>query len=316
MSDNDLKPISSTHFEQVIQNGCTLLMDIMGYGQVNLLNKLMVLGYKISPASLSNILNNKGAGKDILRRVSEGIIKLVQSELGYSYNYEIFKFNDITESGWQQHIVPESEEDVVTQDTVRFHFDGRVPVQYKTAFFAGSHQEVVEVGVRLNTFSSYFTSQSDQVYKDHIIRLLERGVHFKCYLVEPYSAEASIYFADRAKIQKSEQDSVLEIKRVVGRLKALIEEFEQLHVSGKFEVFFYKHIPYSNFFIVDGATENGKMMVSNYLYGVRRAASPVWEFSRKANPPLYRKYWESVQYYISDSISLDTFLKKYPTFLI
>ena len=306
MPKKDEKQANVVHFETIIKKGCELLMDTMYYGQINIVNKLTVRRYKISTAWLSSFLNGTRPGKpDVLMKISEGIKYLVEQELGYTYQYELQDYNTQSALGWRQNILPESEQEIDTLQSVKFHDDGRVPVQYKTAFFAHAQHEVIEIGVRLNTFSSYFTSQNDQVYKAHIIKLLERGVNVKGYLLDPDSNEARIYFHDRAKVQSKENDAIDEMKRVKENLRSLVREFAQMGLKGKFEIYEYKHIPYGNFFVVDGAEPDGKMMMANYIYGIRRAESPVWEFSKKANPPLYRKYWESVQKFIEDAKKLE-----------
>jgi hypothetical protein len=306
MPKKDDNQANVVHFESIIKKGCELLMTIMCYGQINIVNKLTVRRYKISTAWLSSFLNGTRPGKpDVLMKISEGIQYLVEQELGYTYQYELQAYSTESPLGWEQKVQPESEQEIDTLQSVKFHDDGRVPVQYKTAFFANAQHEVIEIGVRLNTFSSYFTSQNDQVYKAHIIKLLERGVNIKGYLLDPESNEARIYFHDRAKVQIKENDAIDEMKRVKENLRSLVREFAQMGLKGKFEIYEYKHIPYGNFFVVDGAEPDGKMMMANYIYGIRRAESPVWEFSKKANPPLYRKHWESVQKFIADAKKLE-----------
>ena len=202
MPKQDEKQANVVHFEAIIKKGCELLMNTMYYGQINIVNKLTVRRYKISTAWLSSFLNGTRPGKpDVLMKISEGIKYLGEQELGYTYQYELQAYSEESAPNWRQNILPESEQDIDSIESVKFHHDGRVPVQYKTAFFANAQHEVIEIGVRLNTFSSYFTSQNDQVYKAHIIKLLERGVNVKGYLLDPESNEARIYFHDRAKVQ-------------------------------------------------------------------------------------------------------------------
>jgi hypothetical protein len=306
MPNKDDKQANIVHFEAIIKKGCDLLMTIMCYGQINIVNKLTVRRYKISTAWLSSFLNGTRPGKpDVLMKISEGIKDLVEQELGYTYQYDLQAYSTESAPGWEQNILPESEQEIDTVESIKFHHEGRVPVQYKTAFFANAQHEVIEIGVRLNTFSTYFTSQNDQVYKVHIIKLLERGVNVKGYILNPDSHEARIYFLDRAKVQSKENDAIDEMKRIKENLCSLVREFAQMGLKGKFEIYEYRHIPYGNFFVVDGAAGEGKMMVSNYMYGIRRAESIVWEFSKKANPPLYRKHWESVQKFIEGAIKLE-----------
>lgn len=307
MPKKNEKQANVVHFESIIKEGCKLLMTTMYYRQKNIINKLNLMKYEISPSWLSTFLKGSRPGDALmLMNIAEGVKYIVEQELGYTYEYELQAYSTEQKDDWERNILPESDQEINTIKSVKFHHDGRVSVKYKTDYFAKAKEEVIEIGVRLNTFSSYFTSQNDQVYRAHIIQLLERGVNVKGYLLSPDSNEARMYFLDRVKVKNSEKnDPIDEMKKVKENLRSLVREFAQMGLKGKFEIYEYKHVPYGNFFVVDGATPDGKMMVANYIYGIRRAESPVWEFSKKANPKLYRKYWESVQKFIEGATKLE-----------
>jgi hypothetical protein len=76
-------------------------------------------------------------------------------------------------------------------------------------------------------------------------------------------------------------------------------------LAEQLEAYTYRHIPYNHFLIVDGKTRAGKMMVSHYMYGVKRADCPVVEFSKQTNHDLYRKYWKSYQDLILHAKAID-----------
>ncbi len=292
------KTSKEERLKNIVCRGLDHLQDKFDYGQRNVVNKLKMLELPVSAASLSNIKNGKPVGLAILSQAAKGIQLLLHQELDIAFDVELQDFRRLATPGWVASVVPERTPQSPEDSGFILHGDGRVPLQQKTDFIADAQQEVIEVGVRLNSFSSYFISQNESAYKMHIISLLRKGVNIKGYLLDPDSQEARIYFDDRAQVQSFEKDAIGEIKKVVERLKSLCVEFEAMQLQGKFEIYLYKHIPYSLFFVVDGATESGKMMVSPYLYGVRRANCPVMEFTKKDQPPLFRKYWESMQLFL------------------
>jgi hypothetical protein len=69
-----------------------------------------------------------------------------------------------------------------------------------------------------------------------------------------------------------------------------------MQLKGQFDIFLYRHIPCAMYLMVDGPNpEQAKMMVSPYLYGIKRADCPVFEFTRKQQPKLFRTYQESLR---------------------
>lgn len=292
------------NYNEVIKKGCILLMSQKGYKQINIVNKLDVLGCRISPALLNKILKDKEASRQSLKSIGESMLVLVNKELGLSFNEQVKSFSDKPEQSWKEEIVEENAAIYIRSKDTKLHIDGRVTIDYKTSFYSDAKFEIIQIGVRLNTYSQYFTSQNSTVYKDHIIELLERGVNIKAYLIDPDCNEARLYFDDRSITQKTESYGTNDIKRVIERLCEVRDELNNLGHKGHFEVYKYKHFPYGNFVIVDGNTSDGKMMVAHYLYGIKRADIPVWEFSKKSHPKLYRKYLDSVQKYIEKAVPI------------
>ncbi len=288
--------------KNIVCKGLEHLFHHLDYGQNNVLNKFRMLNHVVSAASLSNIKNGKPVGLPTLSLAAKGMQALLQQEMDMVFDTKVQDFRPQHTPGWSASVVPEKP--LQSDPDFIMHADGRVSVQQKADFIADAKKEVIEVGVRLNSFSTYFTSHNEGAYKMHILALLRKGVDIKAYLLDPDCAEARIYFDDRARVQSFEKDSIEEIKKVIERLKSLCSEFEAMNLAGKFEVYLYRHIPYSLFYVVDGATEAGKMMISPYLYGIRRANSPVLEITRKDQPPLYRKYWESLQLYVDGAQKL------------
>lgn len=212
--------------------------------------------------------------------------------MAYSKEHREFRANGL--SDWEPYIIPEEPLKLPDDSGLVIHEDGRVSIGYKTEFIATAQKEVIEVGVRLKTFSEYFTSRRENEYKDYISTLLKKGVSFKAYLLDPDSNEARLYFDDRARVQESESDAIAEMKKAIEKLIRIAKEFEQNRYPGSFEIYIYKHIPYNHFLVVDRQLEGGKMMVSHYLYATRRAECPVWEFRRSTHPKLYEMYHRSL----------------------
>lgn len=291
---------------QIIQSGFQLLEEKLAYKQINIVNKLNILEHSVSPATLNKVLNDKGGGKSTLKIIAEGIQKIIASELGYQYNKEqnIFLFSP-EEENWRPFLIPEqAEENDTAEEKIIFHAGGRLSIEKKVEFMQRAQREIIEVGVRLHTFSEYFTSRSENEFAMHIEALLKKGVNLKLYLLDPDSNESRIYFNDRGKVQKSELQAIESTKTVIQQLQEIKADFEKKKLSGQFDVFSYKHIPYNHFLITDGETSLGRMMLSHYIYGIRRADCPVIEFSKAVDKNLYERYWKSLQYYIEGAKKL------------
>ncbi|MBI1227818.1 MAG: hypothetical protein GC192_21465 [Bacteroidetes bacterium] len=224
------------------------------------------------------------------------IQELIKAELDYGWIDS--SYQHLASKGWKAIEIKESipkELSIHLNKGFIFHTEGRLEIHQKVAFISNAQKEVVEFGVTLNTFASYFNSRRDGEYKTHVEELLNRGVNFKCYLLDPESNEASVYFDDRRREQDNEIINVEPIRDAIRKLANIKKTIDAKSFIGKFEVFTYKHIPYNYFMIVDGNTPNGGMMVSHYLYGIQRAKCPVWEFNKSHNHEMYRRYWESYQ---------------------
>lgn len=289
-----------------VQKALEHLQERLNYGQVQVINKLKTLECAVSASSLSNIKNGRSVGFQALNLASKGMSLLMERELDMGFDAEKLDFQERKTAGWEPFIVPEHDAEQEKNETgFKLHPDGRLSLPEKTAFMSTAAKEVIEVGVRLNSFSFYFVSQNEKAYKSHIINLLKRGVNVKGYLLDPESNEARLYFEDRARVQGFEKDSIGEIKKVIERLREVSAEMEALQLKGKFEIFLYKHIPCNLFFAVDGGEKEGaKMIVSPYLYGVRRANCPVFEFSKKDQPQMFRTHWESLQLFVEGAKKL------------
>lgn len=300
--DKMLRLKKDERYADIIRKGLVLLSERQDYRQVDVLAKLETLGKPVSRASLSNVVTGaRSVGLPVMRKASDGLEEIIQSELGMAYDPDARSFFPVAASGWQPYIIPVHPTATPETSSVMTYFDGRVSISHKTAFISSAQKEVIEVGIRLKTFADYFISRKEKEYKDYISTLLERGVNFKAYMLDPDCQEARMYFEDRKKVQEEEADAVLEMKRVVEKLRRLVREFAQRAYRGKFEVYLYRHIPYNHFLLVDPQEKGAKMMVSHYIYGIKRADCPVWEFTRNAPEQLYAKYEKSLGDYLRDA---------------
>ena len=279
------------------------LYDQLAYTQVAVIDKLRLLGHVVSPASLSKIKTGKDVGLPLLISVAKGIQLIMEQELDMAFNGKTEDFEPLDTLGWKPTVVPK----IPPQDTQKFtlHPEGRLLVDEKARFIKNATQEIIELGIRLNTLSNYFTNINENAYKTHVINLLKKGVVIKGYLLDPDSNEARIYFDDRSKVQTFEKDSIEDIKKVIARFKVLDAEFKAMNLKGRLEIYLYRHIPNSFYLVVDGTMmETAKMMVSPYLYGIGRANCPVMEFTKKDQSYLFRKHWESLQLFMEGAHQL------------
>lgn len=293
-----------TRLRNIVIKGLEHLSDKLTYGQKNIVNKFDALGYKLTPSALSKMKKGGEVGLKSLSQTAKFMQELIQLELDMVYEPATQDFVKQQTPDWQAYVVPEIAKIPESRTPFTFHENGRVSIQEKTKFIAEARKDVLEIGVRLNSYTGYFTSQSEKAFKVHIVDLLRKGVSIRSYLLDPDTNEARIYFDDRAKVQTFEKDAISETKRNMERLKALCKEFEDMKLAGTFEVYLYKHIPFSQILVVDSAMEGAKMMVSNYLYGIKRADCPVLEFTKREKPQLYNKYWESFQHFVEGAVKL------------
>lgn len=283
-------------YRNIIRQGITALKAQKHHSQVVIINKLRYLKYKISEPSLSNILNNRKVGLSILKSVADGIQELVKSEIGLIWKNHEF-ISDKKSSPNRLKEIPElssKSPSLVLKPGFAFHENGRIPISHKVEFLSSAQNEILEFGVTLSTFCSYFFSRNDQEFKVPIIKLLEKGINYKCYLLDPECNEARLYFDDRARISEDDKKGPEKIKETINKLRRIRDEFQKAEYLGTFQIYTYKHVPYNYFTTVDRGKPIGKIMVSHYIYGESRANCPVMEISRKESPTLFRRYSDSL----------------------
>lgn len=283
-------------YRTIVITGFNLLQELKGYPQSVIVNKFKTIGIEISNSSFNNIINQKEVGIGSLRLAQSGIISLVTSELGYKYDQSTNNFIEVNESKNAPNATTIPEYDPKKYKDRKgflFHENGRPTIQQKVHFLQGAQKEIIEFGLRLRTFTDYFYSRNESEFARPIKKTLQRGVNLKLYLINPDANEARLYFQDIAKHKPDELESLEIIKRVIKRLKDIQREINELGYPGKIKIYTYKHIPQSHYLIIDGATPLGKMMVTHYLYGIKRADCPMLEVSKQYNYELYNKYYRS-----------------------
>ena len=182
----------------------------------------------------------------------------------------------------------------------KIHESGRLTIPEKVSFINDIKFEYIEIGVAMRTFVSYFTQRANTEFKNEIELLLKNGVNFKFYLLNPESKIAKEYAKER-----NETDLLANIKNSKNELIKLQKEFNEKGYLGKFEVYYYSHLPYFSLTFADKDTEDGKVMISNYLPIRKRAEMPVIETNKKINPVLYEKYLESFNIIVQKSQKIE-----------
>lgn len=279
--------LSEIQKENLIREAYKLLKSNKGYSQRKVVHKLNYLGYKTNVTAFSQVNNKKSISAEALVTLFEGMKELVEKEICHV----------IKESTAWEKTTDCQEETVQEQNknTITFYEEGRLTIEDKVNFFVGAKKEVIEFGMTLNTFSNYLLSRSEAAYKNHIIQLLKDGVDFKCYLLDPNWQGTKIYFDDRESVCKEGDTGVNKIQSSLRRLKVISDELNTLNHSGQFEVFTYRHFPANYFLAVDISEKSiAKMMVSNYLFGEKRADCPVMSFTRQDQLTLFMRYLQSL----------------------
>jgi hypothetical protein len=283
------------------------------YKQNAIVEKLNILGVKIAVSSYSVLVNlkkNEAKGKtvsiDLIKDVVEGLEEIIKSEKGVVYDKNTQTFISLDEENWKPLIIKMDDETATnTKQYIIIHEKGRLSVSSKINLVKRSQKDFVELGVRLKSFSSHFFDENEDAYKAPIINKLNEGLNFRCFMLNPRGRFAADYFMDRAKVQPEEKFAFEEMKQVLERLKVIRDNVNAQSKKGKMEIYLMNSYPYFHASVSDGDYGNGKMYVAQYLYGISRANSPVFEFTKKENPIFYKKYWNSIQKTISKAIKVE-----------
>lgn len=185
------------------------------------------------------------------------------------------------------------------QSDLIIYQDGRPKLSEKTDLIASARHEVINLGIAHRSFISYFEQRPSREFQDPIIQLLKNGVILKCIFLDPDSDMALKYAEDRA-----EPELINRIRNSIDKLTTIRNEFAQQGLSGKIEIYASSHFPYFAATCIDGGSSNGRLLISSYLYGLKRAEVPHIKFSRYKYEAMFEKYWITISAVLSDSRKL------------
>ena len=267
------------------------------YTQLELVEKFAEYGFSFSKPTMSNLYRQKEkVSFRTWKTATQAFRQLLKEECGMSYNEEKGDFVKTEKATPTVDLLLNQNSIIQSPPPVVFHARGRLQISEKAAFISTAKKEVIEIGVGLRTFTSYFFNHAHYEYQAYVEMLLKKGVNIKCLLIEPKATTSEVYLKDR-----SEEVLLERISENILKLNELKEYFESQDYKGKFEIHTYAHIPYSHFCVIDGHTSNGKMIISPYIFGIKRADSPVFELSKKKHHYLFERYWQSIQLILKNS---------------
>lgn len=287
---------------KLIQKGFQRLYSELGYGQSTVVAKLNYLGFATNTTAFNKIIKNKSIGYQAMMLVYRGMIDLIQKELCLKAK-EGEEWVRLTPC--QPTVIPTELPDTNRKGFI-LHAEGRLEIPEKVEFLSTAKKEIIEFGLTLNSFSSYLLSRKSKDFKEPLLELLRQGVHIRCYLMDPDWSGTSRYFDDRVVAINEGLHGIDKIKASIQKLKVFHQEIATFNHPGTFEVFKYRHFPNNYFLIIDQEDHaSAKMMVSNYLYGLQRAMTPVMEFSRAEQSTLFIRYSESFKKITRDAKKID-----------
>lgn len=276
--------------------------DSVIYTQAVICQKMDVLGFGVSTSLFNKLINNKRVGDSSLLKIKMGLTKLLELELGWYYDPVSETYIKREDKNWQREIidVPDEASTAIKREPV-FHFDGRRSTEEKVEFLQSAKREIIFLGIRLRQFVGFFSNRKDADFKDPILALLGRGVVIKCYLADPDSNLTRAYFTDRATVLPEDAFGDALIPQIIEDLKKIKAELAALCEGAQFEIYTYKHFPTAHFLSVDRSSFAGKMLVSNYTFGIPRSKIPVIEVNKEYNPKLFDMYNRSLEAIIKDA---------------
>ena len=173
--------------------------------------------------------------------------------------------------------------------------EGRLLIDDKVSFISNAKSEVIELGIRLREFTSYFVSRNPTEFKNPVLELLKNGVVLKCYALDGEWA------LNNFTIPEDEKKYYQEIPETLNQLNDFKNEVSKMNIPGSVEIYTYQHIPMFHAQCTDADTSEGRMTLSNYLTGIKRSQCPVIQFSKQTYPKLFETYWNSIHEIIKNS---------------
>lgn len=266
--------------------------------QVEIIEGLSNYGCKIAESTLTNIKKFNPAlkkGKTVspktLSKAAASFKKLVQVTLSKIFNERQLTFEYMKGAG---EIIaapiintPDGGEKII------YHSGGRKTMEYKISFMeqAPTNTTIIELGVRLHSFSTYFDNASDEIYKNRVRKILAKGINLHCLMMDFRHELTKTYFQLRTAARPAEKGKFEEMKEVSERLRALQFELNNEGYSGKVGLFNYVQFPEYHALVV-----KDKMLISPYILGEKRGNCPVIEIHKNKAPNLFRRYLQSIHF--------------------
>ena len=274
------------------------------FNHKTLLIKLQEVQFDIAPATLTNIKKviiegnperKISLSKELLKEAAKAFILVIESNWPLKYDSATNEFIKLENAD------PEPENSSNQAHGIIIYQDGRRSTSEKIQFIKNAKKEIIEVGIRLHTFSQYFTSRRKSEFRDHIEQLLKKGVNMKCLMMDPYSEMTRLYFMDRAKASPEEAKAYEQMPQILEDLKKIKDELNQQGYPGKFELLTYENFPYNHYMMVDPDEDNGKLLLSSYIHGIRRAHCPVMEIRKNTAGITFNTYLESLKLILKEA---------------
>ena len=277
---------------------------ITRFNHTTLVVKLQELQVNTTAATLTNIKKviiegNPGRtialSRDLLKGFAKAFILIVESNWPMKYDPATNEFIKLENAD------PEPENPSNQAHGIIIYQDGRRSTGEKIQFIKNAKKEIIEVGIRLHTFSQYFTSRRKSEFRDHIEQLLKKGVNMKCLMMDPGSEMTRLYFMDRAKALPKEAKAYEQMPQILEDLKKIKEDLNQLGHPGQFKLLTYENFPYNHYMMVDPEEDNGKLLLSSYIHGIIRADCPVMEIRKNTARVTFNTYLKSLKMILEEA---------------
>ncbi|MDX2070219.1 MAG: hypothetical protein SFV55_17460 [Haliscomenobacter sp.] len=274
------------------------------FNHKTLLIKLHEVQFDIAPATLTNIKKviiegnperKISLSKELLKEAAKAFILVIELNWPLKYDPATHEFIKLENTDSEPENTSNQAHGII------IYQDGRRSTSEKIQFIKNAKKEIIEVGIRLHTFSQYFTSRRKSEFRDHIEQLLKKGVNMKCLMMDPASEMTRLYFMDRAKALPKEAKAYEQMPQILDDLKKIKEDLNQLGHPGQFKLFTYENFPYNHYMMVDPEEDNGKLLLSSYIHGIIRADCPVMEIRKNTARVTFNTYLKSLQMILEEA---------------
>lgn len=157
----------------------------------------------------------------------------------------------------------------------------------KMKFMENAKTEVIEVGLDTKEII-----EDPELFKNHLKKLLASGIRYKIIILIPRLDVLS------NRIPKSESQILEEMKNI----KILTDELSRSDLPGELELLLCQEVPMYHAVCIDRHSNDGVMIVTNYLNGTKKEKCPVLHFSKISNSETFRTYHESINHLIEVSV--------------